>query len=890
LDAALIVHGRVGAISAPVGRDLEIAATSGVIERARRGRAASLLVRGDAGIGKTTLLDAVRRERVGLQVLATQGRAADAEIAYSSLLTLLRPVERQLDVLAGPHADAIRAALMMDRRAVDPTAVQVGVFRVVCALAERTPLLIAVDDADHLDAATAAALTFAIGRLDADPVAAIITMSTRATSGLCDLSTHSLTLGPLDADSIASIVLADGPIDESVLDHCVRFAGGNPLAAIELTRSLTPDERAGRMPSPLVPRAAPGALALGFRTQLDVAGPVVQRAMVVVAADDTGETEIVRRALTHLGEDRDGLDGAEAAGLVVIDGGHVRLSHPLLRAVAYHQVAPRSRRAAHRALAAALTEAHHGAARAWQLAAAADGPDETAAAALDLVARDAARRGGPASAARAWERAAAFTDDPTARANRIAHATSEWFAAGEIGRCRACLDHLADLPVTPDVLAAVGIAGAWVDGPRAGQQRASQLGTRVGSELAPYVRVISIDLAIAGGFTTGVVDDVRDLAEHLHIGPLVADVLSRVGHGTHHASRPMLDGPLARFAGLRRRRAAVEAGRLTEVSSDLALVAPLSGLVLPTGIDDQLTTIALRRHTGDLNQAAAQASLALELLPDCAALPRAALTVASADLDSLLGRQEDARFRLARAVPVLAERAMTELAGFAAWVQGRLDLDAGETSQALESLERAARLRPHLYAAELVIALALEGESSEANRVFGDVDPQSMSAPLPAVRRLRAQGVLDGRPEHFATSAELASAHGLRIEEAETWVVAAQWAVVVGNGDLAAHLRRRASDLLARIGMRLGLARLSGRAPDEIGAILSPAEFRVALAVSGGMTNKEVATTLFISAKTVDCHLQAIYRKLGLRSRTELAVRMGRRGVPTPLAASGGLA
>ncbi len=817
-----------------LGRDLELDATCNVVDRARGGRSSSIAICGEAGIGKTTLLDAVRaRTAPFVHVLATQGRAADAEIGYSSLLTLLRPVEQHLDELAGAHADAVRAAMMMDQTAVDPIAVQVGVFRVISSLAEHHSVLLVIDDAHLLDAATAAALCFAVGRLDADPVATVIAVDPSGPGVWSDMAIHTLTLGPIDNDVLAAIVRDDLPIDERVLEHCCKLASGNPLAALEIARSMTVAERSGDVPPPLVPRLQSG-VAHGFVTRLEIAGPAVQRVMAVVAADDTGDIEVVRRGLTILGESLDGLFDAERAELIIVDGGMVRLAHPLLRAVAYHQVAAPSRRAAHLALASALTEQHHGAAKAWQLVAAADGPDDGAAEALDLVALDALRRGGPASAARISERAALLSSSAHDRSTRLAAATLAWFAAGEIDRCRACLDQLADLPATAETLVAIGTAAIWTDGPRRAQHRINHVAGRVDSSLIAMARVLSIDVSVAAGFVDGIAELAVGLLDDREVGPLAADVLARLPDAPPRRSDRITVGPLAYLAGLRRRRASVEAGRLAEVASDMAELSPLAGLVLPSGVDDQLTKIAAQRHGGELNQALASSGVAIELMPESAHLPRAAVSLALADLECLLGRREDAMRHLDAAVPVLAEYGCAEHLAFAGWIHGRLAREAGQMLDALDALERAARARPHLYAAEFATTVALCGDTDDQRRrriagcsavdelLVGDVD-----RPLVEVRRLRAAAALDDDVELFEQSAHLAAAHGLWIEEAETWLIASEWAQLHERFDIALHATERSLEIFGRSGARFGQHRVvsqpTGRNVDEL---LSPAESR----------------------------------------------------------------
>ena len=386
-----------------------LAAVGGAVAGALEAPARVLAVEGEAGIGKSTLLAEIERAArdAGATVLATRGTAADAEIGFAGLLTFLRPVESRLDVLAGDGHESLRSALTLGGSgssaggggAAAGAGVGLGVYRVLTSLADAGPVLVVVDDAHLLDRSTSDALGFALGRLGVDPVAAVLAGDGPLAPALASAVHESIPLGGLDDEELAALVRAEGVIDDEAVARCCRFAGGNPLAARLLARALDDDQRTGRAAMPEVPRP-PEAIARGFVRQLEAVGEPARRAMVVVAADDTGDLGVLRRALARLGEPSEALDDAERAGLLRSDGSQVRLLHPLLRAVAYHQVAPASRRAAHAALAESLGRPEQAVARAWQLAAAVDGPDESAAAALALVAGDLARRGGPASAAR----------------------------------------------------------------------------------------------------------------------------------------------------------------------------------------------------------------------------------------------------------------------------------------------------------------------------------------------------------------------------------------------------------------------------------------------------------------------------------------------------------
>jgi len=446
--------------SPPPGVSLARAAELARLERAAvsaaSGRAAVFGIVGAAGLGKTALLDALRDHAAeqGFVVLATQGRAADVELGFSSLLTMLRPLDDELDELAGDLAGELRAALALGQRPADPVAVRLATFRVLASAAARRPLVLAIDDAHLLDRASSDVLAFAVGRFCADAVLTVATSEPSERTGFDELVTETITLEPMEPPALASIVTSAVSLGIEPLRRCIELSEGNPLAAIELAGSLTPAQRSGAEPVPVIPRPT-GVLARAFSHRIEPLGANARNALAVVAADDTGELAVIDGALSRLGSAQGGVAEAEAAGLLQIDGQHVRFTHPLLRPVAYHLVGVSSRRAAHRALAASLDAPHQGASRAWQLAAATDQPDETAAAALELVAGDAARRGGPASAARTLEWAASLTPEADRRRERLVSAARFWLDAGDGDAAVRVAELLADEPPTAESVAVV---------------------------------------------------------------------------------------------------------------------------------------------------------------------------------------------------------------------------------------------------------------------------------------------------------------------------------------------------------------------------------------------------------------------------------------------------
>jgi DNA-binding NarL/FixJ family response regulator len=403
-----------------IGRDAELRTVTRAVGGLAGGQPFVIGIVGDDGSGRTSLLNAaadVARSDGGL-VLATRGTGAELAPAYGGLLSLLRPLERRFDELAGPeNADVLRSAMALRTRPADPLDVGIGVLRLMTTLAEERPLVVTVDDADGLDPATVDALAFAFGRLGVDAVGALICLPPERQPVWNAVTTQRIVLGALGVDDLAELVMANVPCEREPAHACATWADGNPLLAIELARSLSDDERKGRRPLPSLPRPTVRAVER-MQAQLDALSEAARRALVVVAADRTGRASVILGALAALGEAPGGLDEAEEAGVISVDLDSVSFRHPLLRPLCYHLVAARSRRAAHRAVAGALTEPGDAAERAWQLVASCAGPDDDVAAVLDLVADDARRRGALVEAATTLERAAALSTDPAGRRDR----------------------------------------------------------------------------------------------------------------------------------------------------------------------------------------------------------------------------------------------------------------------------------------------------------------------------------------------------------------------------------------------------------------------------------------------------------------------------------------
>jgi DNA-binding NarL/FixJ family response regulator len=864
----------------PLARAAELARLERAAVSAAAGRAATFGVVGAVGLGKTALLDALRDHAAeqGFVVLATQGRAADVELGFSSLLTMLRPLDADLDELAGDLAGELRAALALGQRPADPVAVRLATFRVLAAAAARRPLVLAIDDAHLLDRASADVLTFAVGRFCADAVLTVATSEPEESTVFDDLVTETITLEPLDPATLAGIVTSTVPLAGDPLRRCIELAEGNPLAAIELAGSLTPAQRTGAEPVPVIPRPT-GVLARAFSHRLEPLTPTARAALAAVAADDTGELAVVGAALGRLGETGGGLAEAEAAGLLQIDGQHLRFTHPLLRPVAYHLVGVSSRRAAHRALAASLDAPHQGASRAWQLAAAADQPDETAAAALELVAGDSARRGGPASAARTLEWAASLTPDPARRRDRLVGAARAWLDAADGDAAARVAELLADEPPTAEAVAVVAGILRATRGPAAAVAYAHTAITKVEPPERRRVGVVVAEELLEAG----ALDDAILAATSLSRSPdpvVAAGARAVLALAGAEPAGELPEGDttvVGERASALAVTATVDAGKPVDVLATLPLpTLGVGGARLAAGIE---RARAMASH-GEVIVAHEELQRLDALVSDRAGMLRAPLELAQAEMDLLVGRHDEGRERAAAVRDHARRLGLVAVQDRATWILGRLRLATGDYPTAFDLLARSWRTAPHVRLADLAVAAAQLGRTDELEaaaagvaRLVGHADP--------AVD-IRARRVLLSAGDADQTGPALARADEARLplEAAEVLIAAAEQAARTDDRDAARTHARDAARRLAGLGICGWKARLEpvhqATAAPSVAAKLSPAEHRVALAVAEGRTNQEAAEALFLSTKTVDFHLQSIYRKLAIRSRTELAVLVHR--------------
>ncbi|MEA2450168.1 MAG: hypothetical protein QOG63_2100, partial [Thermoleophilaceae bacterium] len=401
-----------------------------MLAAARAGQSSVVVLRGEAGVGKTALLEFAGERASGFRVARAAGVESEMELAFAGLQQLCAPMLARLDHLPRPQRDALRLAFALSEGAPpDRFLVALAVLSLLSDVAEERPLVCLVDDVQWLDRASAQALAFVARRLLAESIALVFAV--RASSeeqellGLPELTVDGLRNG--DARALLASVIR-GPLDERVRDRIVAEARGNPLALLELPRALTPAELAGGF-------ARPGALPLSgpieysFRRRLAALPAKTQRLLLLAAAEPVGDSVLVWRAADRLGIGVEAVDAAETAGLCEF-GARVRFRHPLVRSAVYRAASPEDRRVMHRALAEATDADIDPDRRAWHRAQAAPGPDEDVAADLERSAGRAQARGGLAAAAAFLEQAAALTPGSARRAERALAAAQAKHQAG----------------------------------------------------------------------------------------------------------------------------------------------------------------------------------------------------------------------------------------------------------------------------------------------------------------------------------------------------------------------------------------------------------------------------------------------------------------------------
>jgi DNA-binding CsgD family transcriptional regulator len=420
------------------GRHIECGALDRLLASVGAGQSSVLVVRGEAGVGKSALLDYVADKASGFRVTRATGNEYETELAYAGLHQLCAPYLELRDRLPGPQRVAIETAFGLSAHAPsDRFVVGLAVLGLLSEAADQVPLLCVVDDAQWLDGESAMTLAFVARRLQVESVGLVFAVrepsETRELDGLPEVR-----LRGLREDDARAVLAAAWPgrLDEQVRDRVIGEARGNPLALVELSRGLTPDDLAGGFELPDAPLS--NRIELSFVRQLDALPDDTCRLLLTAAAEPTGDLALLWRASELQGLPTEAVQPAEAAGLLEV-GAQVRFRHPLVRSAVYQAAPAAHRRLAHLALAEATDPVTDPDRRAWHRGRAASGLDAEVADELERSAGRARARGGISAAASFLERAAELTPDPSDRGRRALAAARARLESGALEAASALL-------------------------------------------------------------------------------------------------------------------------------------------------------------------------------------------------------------------------------------------------------------------------------------------------------------------------------------------------------------------------------------------------------------------------------------------------------------------
>jgi DNA-binding CsgD family transcriptional regulator len=890
-----------------VGRDRECARVDRLLARARAGTAGLLLVLGEAGIGKTALLDYAAERAADMTVVRAVGVESEAQLEFSGLFDVCRPLLDRLDELAVRQREALSGALGIGPgESADRLPVGAATLSLLAAAAEDAPVLALLDDVQWLDAASADALLFAARRLAAERIA-VLAAGREDDKGAFDRrGFETVELAGIERDAVGALVTAHAgrQVAPEVADRIGRATGGNPLALVEVAGRLNPGQLLGI--EPLVnPLPVGSALERVFAERAVRLPEPARRALVVAAVSSSAQVEPIVAALRLLELDEHALELAEDAGLVAVEGGRVEFRHPLMRSAAVHGAAASERRHAHRALAEALA-GRSNEERAWHLAAAALGPDEQAAAALAEAGRRTRARRGWVSAALALERSARLTPDPETRRQRMSEAAESALVAGRIeltldltdellsdatahgGRARAirlrsqielhcgdvnhALDHLlegADLLERDDPTAAVALLTDAVQAAELlGEPDCAIAAVTRAEALAPDDGQARFAIEFAFGQAHRLAGRPADACAHLEralqLLTATEDLQASVRALWQGATGAGWLGRLPEGVALARRS--------TELAREQGAFGPLAHAL---AVSSWLANCSARWR-----EAQAQASEGLELAGEsrCAWAATQCLEQL-AWLDAAQGNEEHCRARAAEAVEVATR------AGFASdrarLAVALLELGLGRAPEAARIYDAvgsdALRRAGADTGADLVEAWIRSGRIDRANAAYERILAPEHEAVAARCRGLLAADDAFDAPFHEAVASQAEhDAFGL----ARTQLCYGERLRRAGRRIDAREQLRPAHDGFDRLGARPWTERAAaelkatgerlGRRQAQRGEDLTAQELQVALQVAEGKTNKEAGAALFLSPKTVDFHLRRVYRKLDIRSRAEL--------------------
>jgi DNA-binding CsgD family transcriptional regulator len=896
------------------GRGPESARLDRLLADARAGQSAVLVLRGEAGIGKTALLGYAAERAAGFQVVRAAGAASEMELPFAGLHQLCGPMLGGLGRLPPPQRDALGTAFgLSSGPQPDRFLIGLAVLSLLADTAEERPLLCLVDDAQWLDRSSAQVLAFVARRLQAESVVLLFAQREPGEpdeiAGLPDLPLRGLPAGSA-AELLASAI--SGPLDDRVQNRILAEAHGNPLALLELPRELSPAELAGGfgLPGGL---PLPGRIEESFLRRAQQLPAETQRLLLVVAAEPTGEPALLWQAAGTLGIPAEAAGPAQAEGLLDL-GAQVAFRHSLLRSAIYRAAAADERRSAHLALAAATDAEIDPDRRAWHRAHATLAPDEDVAHELERSAGRAQARGGLAAAAAFLERAAALTPDPgrrarralyAARAKHLAGAPHEALTllaaatAGPLGdldramlhrlRGQIALDarHGADAvpllidaarqlePLDPalarethlEALRAASIAGRLGIGARAAAEAARRAPSPQGPPRAVDLLLEGLALRFSDGYAASAPALKRALSE-------VRDQGGRAGQDVRwpwtarRVAPDLFDDDTWLALGTRSVQIARDAGALA---------------VLPVALNYLAT---LRIFEGDLDTGATLLDEAEAIADATGAAP---IVFGRLQLTAFRGDEAQASALIEASEPAAIARGEGVVLTFAEHGRAVLHNGLGHYQAALDPAQSASAQDELMLSVwslpELVEAAARVGRTDLAADALARLTERTQAAGTALALGIEARSralLSDGEPAERLYREAVQRLGGTRMRPAlvRAHLLYGEWLRRENRrGDAREQLRAAYEGFIA-----MGMEAFAERSRGELLATgetvrkravqtryeFTAQEVQIARLASDGLSNPEIGAQLFLSTRTVEWHLRKVFSKFGITSRREL--------------------
>ncbi|MFV2020126.1 ATP-binding protein [Micromonospora sp. LOL_023] len=902
-----------------LGRRAERVAVEHLLAQAQAGRSGTLMVRGEAGIGKTAILEHARdtASPSGFRVEHSVGAESETLFAFAGLHQLCVPLLDHADALPEPQQSALDVAFGLRAGAApDRFLVGLATLNLLAEIAEEQPLLCLVDDAQWLDEASAQVLAFVARRIAAERIAFLFALrdvgdgAVATFAGLPEMRMDGL--GDTDAKALLAIAVRT-PLDDEVRDRIVAEARGNPLALLEFPRSTPPTQLAGgfELPDTL---SVPHRVEDAFRRRSASLPPDTRLLLLVAAAEPTGDVALLWRAAAQLRIAREAAAPAEAAGLLEIDI-RVRFCHPLARSAVYRAATPPDHRRAHGALASATDPQTDPDRRAWHRAQSVLGTDEDAAAELEQSADRARARGGLAAAAAFLQRAATLTPDHATRARRALEAAH---VTHEAGASEGALELLMAAPVgslVPLQRARLNLLRAQIAFHLTRGTEVPGMLMDAAKALAPLDAALSretylhaLDAAIINGGC-----DVVCIAEAALAAPspgapprpvdLLLDGLATILTRGYSAGAPGLRIALAAFRD-------PHVASVQSSPSDRWLW--LAGRNAVAVLDDELLYVLASRNVQLAREAGALATLpaalnflsitsvlmgdlarADELATEATVITQATGGVPLRHGHVILNAWRGDQAETTTLNAIIAQEDIypdggTDVA-LAQYAVAVLHNGLGNYPVAQESAERACRSAELSISSaglpELIEASVRAGEPARAasalEQFSSRADACGTSWALGLAARSRALTSTGPDAEkHYREAIERLESSRMASDTARAHLVYGEWLRREGRRQDARKRLRTAHQLLSEMGVEA----FAERAARELRATgehprkrttqpahaLTTHELHIARLVATGATSREIGTQLFLSPRTIEAHLRSIFRKLGITSRRQL--------------------